>query len=56
MPTLVAMLVASLAGWLMEEPVRALLGFFPSTIVVLLASTAVFVFARRFLSDLRGGS
>lgn len=56
MPTFVAMLIASLAGWLVEGPVRALTGPGASLVVGLLVSTVVFFLARHFVSDLRGGS
>ena len=54
MPTFVAMLIASLAGWLVEGPVRAILGPVTSLVVSLLLSAVVFFFAKRFVSDLRG--
>jgi len=56
MPTLVAMLVASLAGWLVEAPVRSILGPVSSMAASLLVGTAAFIFAKRFVSDLRGSS
>jgi hypothetical protein len=56
MPTFVAMVIASLAGWLVEGPVRATLGLFTSMLVSLLVATVVFFYAKRFVSDLRGGS
>jgi hypothetical protein len=56
MPTLVAMLIATLAGWLVEGPVRALLGPVTSMATSLLVSTVAFFFAKKFVSDLRDGS
>lgn len=55
-PTLVAILVASAAGWLVDDPVRALLGPVASTMAALVVSAVAFFFAKRFVSDLRGGS
>lgn len=55
MPTLVAMLIAALAGWLVEGPVRALLGPVPSTATSFLVAVVAFSFAKRILADLRGG-
>jgi hypothetical protein len=51
---LAAMLVASVVGWLVQGPVRAVLGPTSSTFVSLLVSTVAFFFAKQFLSDLRG--
>ena len=56
MPTFLAMLVASLAGWLVEGPVRASLGPAASMASSLLVATVAFFFAKRFFSDLRGGT
>jgi undecaprenyl pyrophosphate phosphatase UppP len=56
MPTLLATLIASLAGWLVEAPVRAMLGPVVSTAASLLVGGMAFFFARRFVSELRGGS
>ena len=53
-PTFVAMLIASLAGWLVEGPVRATLGPIASMAVGLLVAAVAFFFAKRFVSDLRG--
>jgi len=55
-PTFVAILVASLAGWLVDAPVRAILGPVPSMAASLVASAVAFFFAKRLISDLRGGS
>jgi hypothetical protein len=56
MPTFVAMLIASLAGWLVEGPVRAALGPLASMVVSFLLAAVVFFPAKRFVSDLRGSS
>lgn len=56
MPTLGAMLVASLAGYLVDLPVRALLGPVPSIAASLIVSTVAFYVARRILSNLRDGT
>jgi undecaprenyl pyrophosphate phosphatase UppP len=56
MPTLIAMLIASIAGWLVESPVRAILGPVPSTAASLIVGAVAFFFAKQFVSDLRGGS
>jgi hypothetical protein len=56
MPTFVAMLIASLAGWLVEGPVRAILGPLTSIAVSFLVSVVAFFYAKRFVSDLRGSS
>ena len=55
MPTFVAMLIASLAGWLVEAPVRATLGPLTSLAVSFLVATVAYFFAKRLVSDLRGG-
>ena len=55
MPTLVAMLIASLAGWLVEGPVHAVLGSVYSMAASFIVSVVAFFFAKQFLSDLRGG-
>jgi hypothetical protein len=56
MPAFVAMLVASLAGWLVESPLRAAFGAVPAAIVSLVVATVAYFFAKHFLSDLRNGS
>jgi len=54
MPTLTAALIASLAGWLVESPTRAVLGPVSSMTLSLVVSTVAFFFAKRFVSNLRG--
>jgi undecaprenyl pyrophosphate phosphatase UppP len=56
MPTLVATIIASLAGWLVEGPIRAMLGPVSSLTASLLVSAVAFFFAKKFVSDLRDGS
>ena len=55
-PALLALIIASLAGWLVHSPVREILGPIPSSAASLLVGAGAFFFAKRFLSDLRGGS
>jgi len=54
MPTLIAALIASLAGWLVESPTHAVLGPVSSMTLSLVVSTVAFYFAKRFVSNLRG--
>lgn len=54
MPTMAATLAASVAGWLVEGPVRAAVGPGASFTVSLLVSAATFFIAKRILTDLRG--
>jgi hypothetical protein len=54
MPSLVAVLIASLAGWLVEGPARGMLGPVASVTVSLVVSAVAFFFAKQFISDLRG--
>ncbi|HKJ23437.1 MAG TPA: hypothetical protein VKB65_01350 [Myxococcota bacterium] len=56
MPTLVAMLVASFAGWIVAGPAQAMLGLGASLLVSLVVSTVAYVVAKKFVSDLRDGS
>lgn len=56
MPTLVALLAASLAGWLVDAPLRATLGPMVSNAASLLVASVAFFFAKRFILGLRGGS
>ena len=55
MPNIAAMLAASLIGWLVEPPVRAVAGAGASIATSLLVSAVAFAIAKRWLSDLRGG-
>lgn len=54
MPTLIALLVASGAGWLIGGPVRAVLGPVASAATSLVVTAVAFFFAKRFISELRG--
>ena len=54
MPTLAAMLAASVAGWLVEGFIRAAVGLMASTAVSLLVSGVAFFVTKRILTDLRG--
>lgn len=54
MPTFVAMVLASLAGWLVEGPVRAILGPVSSMTASLVVGAVAFFFAKQFVSGLRG--
>jgi hypothetical protein len=56
MPTLLAMLIASLAAWLVESPVRAILGPVGSAAASLIVGAVAFFFTKQFVSDLRDGS
>ena len=55
MPTLLATVAASAAGWLSDSAVRPWAGTAASTVLSLVVSTVVFLFAKRFLADLRDG-
>jgi len=50
------MLIASLAGWLVESPIRELFGAVVSTMASALAGAVAFFFAKRFIASVRGGS
>lgn len=54
MPTLTAILAASVAGWFVEDLVRAVAGPVASIVVSLIVSAVAFFFAKRILTDLRG--
>ena len=54
MPSLVAGLVASLAGWLIGDLVQPYLGMGVTMILSLACSTVVFFVARKWLIELRG--
>ena len=55
MPTLVAGIVASLAGWLVEDSLSPLLGFGPTAILSLVFTSALFFIMRKWLVGLREG-
>jgi len=54
MPTFIAMLVASGAGWVVEEPLRAVAGPILSNLASLAVAAVAFYFARKLVSELRG--
>lgn len=54
MPSLAAGLVASLAGWMIDDVCQPYLGSGVTLFVSLVASTLVFFYARRWLRELRG--
>jgi len=49
-----ASIFASLVGWLVDAPVRAVLGPGPSLATSFVVSLVAYIYAKRFLSDLRG--
>ena len=53
MPTLMAGLAASIAGWLIEDAIQPYLGIAGGAGVSLVVSTIVFLRLRRWLRDLR---
>jgi hypothetical protein len=55
MPTVIAALAASAAGWISDGAVRPMAGTATSMVVGLVVSTLVFLRARRFFEDLRDG-
>jgi hypothetical protein len=55
MPTMVAGIVASLAGWLVEDLLNPFLGFGPTALVSLVFTGVLFFFMRRWLVGLREG-
>jgi len=54
MTTLLAAAVASLAGWLVEAPLRALFGGGTALAGSFAVSAVAFTMAKRFVSELRG--
>jgi hypothetical protein len=53
-PSLAAAVVASLAGWILDELFQPFLGVGVTLVFSLVASTLVFFYMRRWLVDLRG--
>lgn len=53
MPTLMAGLASSIAGWLIEDALQPHLGIAGGACVSLVVSTLVFLRLRRWLRDLR---
>lgn len=54
MPYLLAMAVATLAAWLVDDAVRPVTGTVGSMAVGTVVAAVAFFVARRFLEDLRG--
>ena len=54
MPTLVAGLVASVAGWAMDDLLQPLLGTGLTLVLSFVCSTVIFFAMRKWLVDLRG--
>lgn len=55
MPTFLAILISAAVGWLVESPVRSVIGIGGSLVVSFLASGVAFIVAKRFLIQLRDG-
>ena len=55
MPSFLAMLVATLAAWLVDSGVRLVAGPFTSLLLSFVAGTVGFYFARSALAEFRGG-
>jgi hypothetical protein len=53
-PSLVAGLVASLEGWMIDDVFQPYLGAGITLVLSLVASTLIFLYARRWLQELRG--
>ena len=54
LPSIVAGLVASLAGWMIDDLVQPYLGMGLTLVLSLAFSTTIFFVARRWLTELRG--
>jgi hypothetical protein len=54
LPSLAAGLVASLAGWMIDDLLQAYLGTGVTLLLSFVASTLTFYFLRRWLIELRG--
>jgi hypothetical protein len=54
LPSLAAGLVASLAGWMIDDVIQPYLGAGLTFVLSLACSTAIFFVARRWLIELRG--
>jgi hypothetical protein len=54
LPSLGAGLVASLAGWMIDDLLQPYLGVGATLVLSLVASTLIFFYARRWLTHLRG--
>jgi hypothetical protein len=53
-PSLAAAVVASLAGWFLDDLLQPYLGTGMTLVLTLVASTLIFFYVRRWLVDLRG--
>jgi hypothetical protein len=53
-PSLAAAVVASLAGWILDELFQPYLGVGVTLVFSLVASTLIFFYVRRWLVELRG--
>ena len=51
-----AMVASSVLAWLLDSALRDVAGASVSMLLTTLVSGAAFLYAKRFLSDLRGGS
>jgi uncharacterized membrane-anchored protein len=56
MPTLIAMLAASVVAWVLDDWIRATVGLGASMLISTIAGGVAFFYAKRFISDLRGDS
>lgn len=54
MPSLVAGLVAAVAGWMMDDSLQSLIGQTATLLVSTVASAVIFYYLRAWLRDLRG--
>ena len=54
MPSIAAGLVASVAGWLIDDVVQPYLGVGARVVLSLVCTTVIFFVARRWLIQLRG--
>lgn len=54
MPSLAAGVVASLAGWILDDMLQPYLGLGATLLVSLVGSALIFFYARKWLTDLRG--
>jgi hypothetical protein len=55
MPIFLAILISAAVGWLVESPLRSAIGIGGSLVLSFLASGLTFIFAKRFLIQLRDG-
>ncbi len=54
MPSLAAAIIASLAGWLLDAIIAPIAGLALRILIGIVVTTYVYVYARNWLSDLRG--